>query len=136
MKAFYTKDICEYSVLYLLVIACIIAIANYGCRDRQVLSEGKNDRHVLSNEIDISSDDVLALVRSVVMKKCQGLSKEEKEFIQRSVPKIGRYQMAGTFGQYFWIWDLPIGRSVEVFYTGNLEPRINTENILVRFSNK
>ncbi|MHC4694186.1 MAG: hypothetical protein ACYS67_15700 [Planctomycetota bacterium] len=136
MKAFYTKDICECRILYLLVIACIGAIATYGCREKKVLSEGKNGRYVLSNDIDITSDDVLVLVRLEVIKKCQALSEQEKELILRSVPKTGRYQMAKTFGQYFWIWNLPMGRSVGVFYTGDLKPSINTEYIVVRCSSK
>ena len=136
MKVCFTKYNYGVRVLYLLAIACLFEIAPYGCRDKEVLSEVKNGRPLLSNKIDISSDDLLALVRSVVMKKCQGLSEEEKEVVLRSVPKTGRYRMAETFGQYFWIWNLPTGRSVQVFYTGDLKPRINTEHIVVRLLNK
>jgi hypothetical protein len=42
--------------------------------------------------------------------------------------------MAGAFGQYFWNWDLPTGRTVNVRYSGDIKPLLDKENITVVFS--
>ncbi len=135
MKGYCTKDISALRVLCLLAIACIVAIATSGCKDREVLSEEKNDREVSLNEMDISSDNVVALVRSIVIEKGQELSEEEKKIILRSVPKTAQYKMAGTVGQYIWSWKLPTGRAVEASYVGDLK-QIDTERLAVLFLNK
>lgn len=135
MKGYCTKDISALRVLCLLAIACIVAIATSGCKDRGVLSEEKNDREVSLDEIKASSDEVVALVRSVVMEQGQKLSEEEKKIILRSAPKTAQYKMAGTVGQYIWSWKLPTGRAVEASYVGDLK-QIDTERLAVLFLNK
>ena len=129
MKANCMKDIGVVRIPCLFVIACSFVILICGCMDR------KSD-YALANEISLSSDDVLALVRSVVMKQGQRLSDEEKEIILQSAPKLAQYRMAETFGQYLWSWNLPTGRTIEVKYTGDLKPMIDTEKMIVVFLNK
>jgi hypothetical protein len=72
----------------------------------------------------------------VVIEKGQELFEEEKKIILRSVPKTAQYQMAGTFAQYIWSWNLPTGRTIEVNCVGALKPRIDTDRMVVFFSNK
>lgn len=101
MQSFYLKNN-VLSGIYLLVVTCLVLVATCGCRKKEILSGERNSHHVSSDEIKASSDKVVALVRSIVMKQGQILSDEEKKIILRSVPKTAQYQMAGTFGQYLW----------------------------------
>lgn len=69
-----------------------------------------------------------------MIEESRELSETEKKIILHSTPRIGRYKMAGAFGQYFWNWDLPTGRTVNVRYSGDIKPLLDKENITVVFS--
>lgn len=76
--------------IYLLVVACLILVATYGCREKEIPPEDRNSPYSSLNEVNASSDKVVALVRSIVMKQGQRLSEEEKEVVLQSVPKTAR----------------------------------------------
>jgi len=134
-KRFYVKNK-VLSGIYLLVTTCLVLVATCGCKNKEILPKEESGYQVSPNSINISSDEVFNLIRSVVIEKGQELSEEEKKIILRSVPKTAQYQMAGTFGQYIWSWNLPTGRMIEVRYVGDLKSPIDTEKITVLFSNK
>ena len=135
MKGFYPK-INMLSGIYLLVITCLVLVATCGCKNKEIPPEEKNGHPLSPNGVNTSSNEVLNLIRSIVIEKSQVLHDDEKKIILQSVPKTAHYKMAGTFGQYIWSWNLPTGRKIEVYYVGDLNSPIDTEKITVLFSNK
>ena len=128
LQGFYMK-LNVLSDIYLLVIPCLILIAVCGCKNKETLRQ-KNVSQALLNETKASSGHVITLVRSIVMKRGQGLSEEEKKIILRSIPEVAQYKMAGTAGQYVWSWKLTTGRAVGASYLGNLE-QVDTDKMVV-----
>lgn len=115
----YTKGIDTLRILCFCTLTCLVVPAIHGCATQQNLL--------------VEKDEVVALVKSVVLEGHQMLSDEDTAFIMQSSPETGQYKMAGTFGQYFWHWSLPSGRSIDVSYTGDLKA-LDKNKITIRFS--
>lgn len=104
-------------IIYYFAFNCLLISMICGCAVQQDLLAEK--------------DEYIANLRFVVLDRVEILSEQEKIFIMQSDPKVQQYKIAGTFGQYGWIWNVPTGRSIIVSYTGDLTT-FDTDKIMIQ----
>jgi len=119
-------------IKYTVFIAVVLSL-NLSC----VLKESVdiNDPNISASDYtNVSNDDVVNIVRSVVISQIPELSNEEKMTIMYIPPETGVYKMGGPFGQYIWSWELSKGQWITVSYIGSLSPTIDTSQFEVKKS--
>ena len=79
----------------------------------------------------VNSDEILGFIRSTVLKRFPRFSDEEKAIILQSPPQTGSYVIAGSFGQYFWGWELGNGRSIRAGYVGDIALPLSEDNMTI-----
>jgi len=127
MKCLISGNTCLVGMLLYWVILCVILFECKGCNHG---ADEKDDRDISSHVTKELTDEVLASIRSAAIGQSEGLSVDEKEFILRSIPGIGRYRMGLTLWEYYWSWKLPTGRLAVARYMGDLKT-IEKEKIFI-----
>ena len=117
----YAKNTYKFRVFCSLVIIFFVISAIYSCKDNVVSSSEKNKHGESFNYKIQSTNKVVDLIRSVVIKQTKTLSNREKVVILNSAPDTCRYRVGLNFWEYYWFWRLPTGRTIKVTYTGFLE---------------
>jgi hypothetical protein len=102
---------CFYAFIFFVILT------HYGCVTQQNLLAEK--------------DEYIANIRSIVLDRIEILSEQEKIFIMQSDPEVRQYNMAGMFGQYGWIWNVPTGRSIHVSYIGDIT-KFDKDEVIIK----
>ena len=104
-----------------IALYCLVALSSmFGltCRMSRTEQPIQKEKKPVSSDESLS-DSTLHLIRTAVMNNIGGrLSNEERKAVLETVPQVGQYSLGGEFRQYKWRWDLAMGRSVRVSFTG------------------
>ena len=106
-----------------IALYCLIALSWMGastCRTSKTEELPDKDKEEVPSDESLPDSTTVQQIRNAVLNNIPELSDEEKQIILERAPLFARYEIAGPVGQYGWRWDLPTGRSVSVWFTGDI----------------
>jgi hypothetical protein len=69
---------------------------------------------------NMEDPNTLQAVRNCVIEHVNVSDIDKKTFLEKQPSSVRMYIMAGTYGQCFWVWELPSHREISVAFTGDI----------------